>query len=109
MELDQWPDAEIVDQFLQTFAAFTSLSIKNALENADDAQLIQMREMVVSLDEYVGNFEAMQPKMRHLFELISEISGNLVVRLISNDLKAQFVEAMMQSGIKPVSALFGQQ
>jgi DNA-binding FadR family transcriptional regulator len=39
--------------------------------------------------------------MREFLELVSGISGNLVVRLIGNDLKAQFVEAMMQSGIKP--------
>jgi DNA-binding FadR family transcriptional regulator len=101
MRLKQLPDPELVDQFIQTFAAFTSLNIKNAIEKANGAELIQMKGLVVEMISYSDNFEALQPSMREFLELVSGISGNLVVRLIGNDLKAQFVEAMMQSGIKP--------
>ncbi|MBT3530268.1 MAG: FadR family transcriptional regulator [Gammaproteobacteria bacterium] len=102
MVLNEFPDAELVDQFLQTFAALTSLSIKGAIEKADEAQLIQMTKMVVEMSRYANDFETMQPRMSLFHELISNITDNLVVRLIGNDLKAQFVEGMMQSGIKPM-------
>ena len=34
-------------------------------------------------------------------EAMADIANNLVVRLILNDLKAQFVEHMMNTGIRP--------
>ncbi len=101
MVLQETPDAELVDQFLQTFAALTSLSVKTAIEKADEAQLIQLNQMVVEMSGYADDFEAMQPLWKEFHELIASVADNLVVRLIGNDLKVQFVEAMMQLGIKP--------
>ena len=48
-----------------------------------------------------SDFEAMQPRWRELLEAMSAIANNLVIRLISNDLKAQFVDQMMKHGIRP--------
>lgn len=101
MVLNDSPDPILVDQFLQTFAALTSLTTKSAIERANKEQLIQMSELVVEMSEYVNDFEAMQPLWRRLHELMASVADNLVVRLIGNDLKAQFVEGMMQLGIKP--------
>ena len=49
----------------------------------------------------MDNFEGMQPHWKELLETMSAIADNLVVRLICNDLKAQFVGQMMQLGIRP--------
>jgi len=51
-------------------------------------------------DESV-DLESMQPRWREFMKILSEIADNLVVRLISNDLKAQFVDQMMRLGIRP--------
>lgn len=101
MAIDEVPDPQLVDQFLQTFGALTSLTARSAVDNANKAQLNQLREMVVELSMHTGDFLAMQPKWRELLHALSSIADNLVVRLISNDLKAQFVEQMMNLGVKP--------
>lgn len=101
MALDPIPDLALVDQFLQTFGALTVLTTRVAIERANHAQLNQLSEMVVLLAQHNGDFEAMQPHWRQLLENFAAIADNLVVRLISNDLKAQFVEQMMKLGIRP--------
>lgn len=101
MDMQELPDPVLVDQFLQTFGALTSLTARSAVENASGDQLNQLQEMVVELAKQADDFEAMQPKWREFLEYMSTVADNLVVRLISNDLKAQFVEQMMKLGIKP--------
>jgi GntR family transcriptional repressor for pyruvate dehydrogenase complex len=101
MALDPIPDPVLVDQFLQTFGALSSLTARNAILKASREQLIHLHELVVNLVANSSNFETMQPQWRELLETLSNIADNLVVRLIGNDLKAQFVEQMMKLGIKP--------
>lgn len=101
LALDPIPDAQLVDQFLQTFSALMSLTVSEAIAKANSAQLNRATDMVVSLAEFQGDFAAMQPQWREFLDYLSDIAGNLVVRLISNDLKAQFVEQMMKLGIRP--------
>ena len=101
MALDDHPDPLLVDQFLQTFSALTAMTAKNAVNAASAEQLIQLQKLVVELAENSDDFEAMQPCWRELLEAMSTIADNLVVRLISNDLKAQFVDQMMKLGFRP--------
>lgn len=101
MDMQELPDPVLVDQFLQTFGALTSLTARSAVDNASGDQLNQLQEMVVELAKQADDFEAMQPKWREFLDYMSTVADNLVVRLISNDLKAQFVEQMMKLGIKP--------
>ena len=101
MAVEELPDPVLVDQFLQTFGALTSLTARSAVDNATDDQLNQLQAMVVELGKQAGDFEALQPKWIEFLEYMAKVADNLVVRLISNDLKAQFVEQMMKLGIKP--------
>ncbi len=101
MALDEHLDPLLVDQFLQTFAVLTAMTTKNAINGASPEQLIQLQQLVVELASQSDDFEAMQPRWRELLEAMSTIADNLVVRLISNDLKAQFVAQMMKLGVRP--------
>ena len=101
LALDDHPDPLLVDQFLQTFGVLAAMTAKNAVNAASPEQLIQLKRLVVELAGEAGDFEAMQPHWRELLEAMSAIADNLVVRLISNDLKAQFVDQMMKLGIRP--------
>lgn len=101
LALDTIPDAGLVDQFLQTFSALSALTARVAIERASKIQLNHISEMIVLLAQHKSNFEVMQPHWRELLEYLAVIADNLVVRLISNDLKAQFVEQMMKLGIRP--------
>ncbi len=101
LALDDVPDARLVDQFLQTFAVMTVLTARNAVDVASAEQLVQLKQQVIELADESNDFEAMQPQWRELLETLSVVSDNLVVRLISNDLKAQFVDQMIKLGIHP--------
>ncbi|GJM13451.1 MAG: hypothetical protein DHS20C12_18540 [Pseudohongiella sp.] len=101
MALDDQPDAALVDEFLQTFAVLAALTAKNAVEAASAEQLLHLKKLVAELAEVAGDYEAMQPRWRNLLDAMADIADNLVVRLISNDLKAQFVDQMMKLGIRP--------
>ena len=101
LALDDHPDSLLVDQFLQTFSVLTSMTAKNAVNAASPDQLIQLKELVVDLEGHYNDFEEMQPRWRELLDAMSIIADNLVVRLISNDLKTQFVDQMMKLGVRP--------
>lgn len=101
MDMEEFPDPVLVDQFIQTFGALTSLTARSAVDHASADQLNQLQEMVVELAKQADDFEAMQPKWIEFLDYMTTVADNLVVRLISNDLKAQFVEQMMKLGIKP--------
>lgn len=101
MRLEEFPDPNLVDQFLQTFASLSALTVKTAIQQANSDQLKQMSSTVVELMNQADDFEAMQPKWREFLDFAADIANNLVVRMIGNDLKAQFVEQMVSSGLKP--------
>ena len=101
LALDDHPDSLLVDQFLQTFSVLTSMTAKNAVNAASPDQLIQLKELVVALEGHFNDFEEMQPRWRELLDAMSTIADNLVVRLISNDLKTQLVDQMMKLGVRP--------
>ena len=60
-----------------------------------------MKKLVVDLKDQANDYEGMQRPWLELLEAMSAISDNLVVRLISNDLKAQFVGQMLKLGFRP--------
>ncbi len=101
LELGPVPDPQLVDQFLQTMGALAALTAKSAVIKASSEQLQQLQELVAQLAAESSDFESMQPLWRQFLLRLAEISDNLVVRLISNDLRSQFLEHMMNLGIKP--------
>lgn len=103
LTLDDHPDPLLVDQFLQTFGVLAALTAKSAVNAASPDQLIQLKKLVVELTDQPDDFEAMQPHWRKLLDAMTTIANNLVVRLISNDLKAQFVGQMIKLGVRPDS------
>ena len=101
MALSDEPDLTLVDQFLQTFAAMCALNAREALAIANDAQLAQMRDMVIALRKTDADLSASQQAWVEFLEFLAELADNLVVRLIGNDLKAQFVNRMVKQDLKP--------
>ena len=102
MAAGEFPDLVLEDQFLQTFGALSALTIGSAIEKANNEQMQRLSEIVEDMSGHSKDFESMQPHWQELHEYLATIADNLVVQLISNDLKAQFVEQMMKLGIKPV-------
>ena len=95
------PDLVLVRQFLQTFGSLAAQNAREALACADAAQMNCIREMVVSLDEEEPRFSVEIPRWQRLLEYLATTADNLVIRLITNDLKAQFVAQMTALAIQP--------
>lgn len=102
MALDSVPSPQLVEQFLQIFGMLSSLTAKNAVEKANDEQLQELQRLLDVLAQHPRDFESMEPHWRDILEYMAEIDNNLVIRLIGNDLRSQFLgEQMQQQGIKP--------
>ena len=101
MARTELPDPVLVRQFLQTFGALAALSAREAVQSARQEQMNRMREMVVNLSKLTKDFQAMSAQWHEFLEYLTEVSENLVVQLIGNDLKAQFVEQMINLDIQP--------
>ncbi|MBT8147556.1 MAG: GntR family transcriptional regulator [Gammaproteobacteria bacterium] len=101
LALEEVPNPQLVDQFLEIFSMLTSLTVKGAIEQASGEQMIQLREMLVSIGGKAENFEQMQPAWQAMLDYMARIDNNLVVRLIGNDVKAQVVGQMLELDIKP--------
>lgn len=101
MALEESPNPLFVDQFLEMFGILMGLTVKRAVEIASPEQMNHLQGLLVSLSAQTGDFATMEPHWRAMLDYLASISDNLVVRLIGNDLKAQFLGQMIKLGIKP--------
>lgn len=101
LQLQRHPDGNLIDQFLQTFAALAALNAREAVTVADDEQLQHMQSLVMSLRKHSSEFESSQQHWVTFLEYLATVADNLVVRLISNDLKSQFMTRMVKEDVKP--------
>lgn len=101
MDLEEIPDPQLVQQFFQTFGALAALTMEQAVLRADTAQLNRLQEYVVELGRQSADIPTIHEKWREFFTYVAELADNLVVQLIRNDLKAQFVNQIVRLGVKP--------
>ena len=101
------PDAGLVDQFLDTFSALARFTATRAIPLITEMQRTDLLAQLDAMTDDFGSVESLQPKMRAFLLTLDRIADNLVVRLISNDLQAQFVERMLllhpRPSLKPES------
>ncbi len=101
--LDEQPSVDLVDQFLQTFGALVSLTTREAVAKATPEEHQRMLTALAELKKYRGDFSSTEAQSNWLqfLEYLTTVSNNLVVKLIGNDLRAQFIGQMLKSGMKP--------
>lgn len=101
LELEEIPNPQLVDQFLETYSALASLTARSAVVKASSEELNQLQQLIVKLAKQPKDFESTQQQWRDFLDALANVADNLVIRLISNGLRTQFVEYMMNLGIKP--------
>lgn len=99
LELGETVDPKLIDQFLEAFGALASVTARSAVEKASQVEMNQLQQLVVNLAKQTAEPELAQKEWRRLFEAMALIADNLVIRLISNDLRAQFLDHMVSLGI----------
>ena len=95
------PDLVLVRQFMQTFGSLAAQIVREAIACADSDQMNCIRDMVVDLDREKGGFSVAITRWQRLLEYLATTADNLVIQLITNDLKAQFVAQMTALAIQP--------
>lgn len=95
LALGDRPDSRLVSQVLHVVGALMAMSARTAIEQASDAQISTMRDMVKSLLEHP---EGAQHDWRELAVYFTEVNQNLVLRLVGNGLKTHFVARFQALG-----------
>jgi DNA-binding FadR family transcriptional regulator len=102
MDLDEIPRPILVAQLFEVFGAMMSLSARSAIEIANESQITDMRKIVTKLTENIDSPEDYHNGWRELSIMFTEINDNLILRLMSNGLKTQFVGRLERMGLSPV-------
>jgi GntR family transcriptional repressor for pyruvate dehydrogenase complex len=97
LNLNELPDPVLVDQLFEVFGALISMSARTAIEKADDGELQHAREIVGRI-EASEDAVSRQAAWRELANYFNQINKNLVLRLIGNGLKTQFMGRMAGIG-----------
>jgi len=100
LALDEVPDPELMEQMLEMMGTLMRLAAKRAVERASDEELAHARKLLLDISRKgMSQEEAAQARLelgRHFMTL----SGNLVLRLISNSLRVQVMGR--QDGPPPI-------
>lgn len=99
MDLGEIPDPVLVGQVLEVMGALISMSARSAVEKANADQMAAMQRIVSQMIDHKEDAEKSQDHWRELGALFAQINKNLVLRLILNGLKTQFVTRMTHLGL----------
>lgn len=101
LELGEIQQPDLITQMLDVLGAMTALSARTAVESAGDEDIKELAGLVDRLIGSLGKPEAHRDCWRELGEKMMEIHRNLVLRLVGNGLRTQFLGAAMNPGFKP--------
>jgi DNA-binding FadR family transcriptional regulator len=94
IDLHEIPDAKVVADLFEVLRALITLSARNAVNAATDKDVIEMTAIVETMITSLGDSVETQQCWKKLSTLFTQISHNLVLRLILNGLKTQFVSRL---------------
>ncbi len=107
VDLQETPDPELVGHLLEVLGALVSMAAGTAMMRASDEELNQMQTIVEELSYCKLGLERQHDGWRELGTLFAKASNNLVLRLILNGLKTQFVDRLEKQN--PVSGQINEQ
>lgn len=99
MDLEELPSPQLISQLFEVTGALMSMSARRAIEKANDEQLSRMREMVKDLIEAEYGTREQHDNWKRLADYLTAINNNLVLKLIGNGLKTQFMRRLENFGV----------
>jgi len=100
MDLQELPNATLVSQLLEVTGAMMSISAASAVARADENELAAIKNLVDQLIQE-QDAEKVSQGWRELGDLFLKINQNLVMKLIQNGLKTQFMGRLSHVGVRP--------
>ena len=105
LELGEIQKPELISQVLDVLAVMTSLSARSAVVEANDENITDMVQLVDQLVDTIGDKERHAQVWIQFSDKMMSIHRNLVLRLVGNGLRTQFMSSTMNLGFEPVIAL----
>ncbi len=91
LDLQEIPDPTLVGHLFEVMGALISMSARTAIEIADDDEMKQMQDIVNQMISNQSTNDSNDENWNELGTLFAQINNNLVLRLIINGLKTQFM------------------
>lgn len=101
LELGKLNRPLLIGQMLDVLGSMTSLSARSAVLEASDEQLEKMVSIVNRLINAVEQHEESHHAWMELSETMMSVHQNLVLRLVNNGLRTQFLDSLMDLGFEP--------
>jgi DNA-binding FadR family transcriptional regulator len=101
LELGEIQKPELIGQVLDVLAVMTSLSARSALVEASDENISDMVQLANQLATSLGDKERHTDAWIQFSDKMLSIHGNLVLRLVGNGLRTQFLSSTMNLGFEP--------
>ena len=101
LELGEIQKPELISQVLDVLAVMTSLSARSAVVEANDENITDMVQLVDQLVETIGDEERHTEVWIQFSDKMMSIHRNLVLRLVGNGLRTQFMGSTMNLGFEP--------
>jgi GntR family transcriptional regulator, transcriptional repressor for pyruvate dehydrogenase complex len=101
LELGEIQKPELISQVLDVLAVMTSLSARSAVVEANDENITDMVQLVDQLVQTMGDKERYNEVWIQFSDKMMSIHRNLVLRLVGNGLRTQFMSSTMNLGFEP--------
>ena len=101
LELGEIQKPELISQVLDVLAVMTSLSARSAVVEANDENITDMVQLVDQLVNTIGDKERHAEVWIQFSDKMMSIHRNLVLRLVGNGLRTQFLSSTMNLGFEP--------
>tara|TARA_B110000503_G_scaffold63012_1_gene99661 strand:+ start:366 stop:1097 length:732 start_codon:yes stop_codon:yes gene_type:complete len=101
LELGEIQKPELIAQVLDVLAVVTSLSARSAVVESSDENITEMVQLVDQLVHTISNKEKHTAIWIQFSDKMLSIHKNLVLRLVGNGLRTQFLGSTMNLGFEP--------
>jgi DNA-binding FadR family transcriptional regulator len=101
LELGEIQKPELIGQVLDVLAVMTSLSARSAVAEASDENITDMVQLADQLVTSLGVKDRNTEVWIQLSDKMLSIHKNLVLRLVGNGLRTQFLSSTMNLGFEP--------
>ena len=101
LDLSESQQPVLIAQMMDVLGVMTSLSARSAVKVASDEQIEELAEICNELINTVGQHELHHEAWMRLSEKLMSIHKNLVLRLVGNGLRTQFLGKAQTLGLEP--------
>lgn len=102
LDLNDFPNVALVNQLFEVLSALIAMSARTAIEKANAAEIKRAREILGQIVDAKDDATKRQAGWHELWTYFNQINQNLVLRLIGNGLRTQFMGRLQGLGVQVI-------